>query len=106
MGLTGELAGGSQADYLSGLLIGHEVAALAEMLRQQGELPRIVLCGDDTLCQRYLLTLRHYGLGTPEQARNATERGLWHLAVCAGLVPGADASPAATATPASTQETP
>ena len=112
LGLTGELAGGSQADYLSGLLIGHEVAALADMLRQQGELPRIVLCGDDTLCQRYLLALHHYGLGTPEQARNATERGLWHLAVCAGLVPGADASTAgsppanAAATPASTQETP
>lgn len=86
LGLTGELAPGSQADYLSGLLIGHEVASLADMLRQQGEQPRIVLCGEPALCQRYIQALRHYGLGTPEQAQDATERGLWHLAVSAGLV--------------------
>ncbi|MGW9064956.1 2-dehydro-3-deoxygalactonokinase [Achromobacter animicus] len=86
LGLTGELAPESQADYLSGLLIGHEVAALAEMLRQQGELPHIVLCGEPALCKRYLLAMQHYGLGAPEQAQNATERGLWHLAICAGLV--------------------
>jgi len=86
LGLTGELPSTSQADYLSGLLIGHEIAALAQMLREQGELPRIVLCGDPALCQRYILAMQHYGLGTPEQAQNATERGLWHLAVCAGLV--------------------
>ncbi len=86
LGLTGELAATSQADYLSGLLIGHEIAALAQMLHEQGERPRIVLCGDPALCQRYILAMQHYGLGTPEQARNATERGLWHLAVCAGLV--------------------
>lgn len=86
LGLTGELAPASQADYLSGLLIGHEVASLADMLRQQGELPRIVLCGESALCQRYIVAMQHYGLDTPDQARNATERGLWHLAVCAGLV--------------------
>ena len=86
LGLTGELPSTSQADYLSGLLIGHEIAALAQMLREQGEQPRIVLCGDPALCQRYILAMQHYGLGTPEQAQNATERGLWHLAVCAGLV--------------------
>ncbi|MNJ78163.1 hypothetical protein D3C77_758370 [compost metagenome] len=45
-----------------------------------------MLCGDPALCQRYILAMQHYGLGTPEQAQNATERGLWHLAVCAGLV--------------------
>ncbi|KGD90468.1 2-dehydro-3-deoxygalactonokinase [Achromobacter sp. RTa] len=86
LGLTGELAPESQADYLSGLLIGHEIATLAEMLRQQGEQPRIVLCGEPALCRRYIQAMRHYGLGTPEQAQDATERGLWHLAVSAGLV--------------------
>ena len=52
-GLTGELAPASQADYLSGLLIGHEIAALAALLRAQGQAPRIVLCGEPALCERY-----------------------------------------------------
>ena len=87
LGLTGELAPASQADYLSGLLIGHEIAALAALLRAQGQAPRIVLCGEPALCERYTLAMTHYGLGAPEQAQNATERGLWHLALAAGLVP-------------------
>jgi len=86
LGLTGALTPAASPDYLSGLLIGHEIAALAEMLRQQGAMPRLVLCGDDALCERYRLALDHYGLGTPAQARHATERGLWHLALAAGLV--------------------
>ena len=57
------------------------------MLRAQGQAPRIVLCGEPALCERYTLAMTHYGLGAPEQAQNATERGLWHLALAAGLVP-------------------
>src|SRR5690606_42027829 len=58
----GELAPAAQPDYLSALLIGHEIAALAELLRHSGGQPRIVLCGDAELCQRYDAALRHYGL--------------------------------------------
>jgi len=87
LGLTGELPPESQADYLSGLLIGHEIAALADMpRRQETGLSRIVLCGDLALCQRYTLALRYYGLGEPVLAEHATERGLWHVALSAGLV--------------------
>jgi 2-dehydro-3-deoxygalactonokinase len=92
LGLTGELAPASQADYLSGLLIGHEIAALAALLRAQGQAPRIVLCGEPALCERYTLAMTHCGLGAPEQAQNATERGLWHLALAAGLVPSSSIS--------------
>ena len=34
LGLAGELSGTAQSDYLSGLLIGHEFVALAQLLRQ------------------------------------------------------------------------
>ena len=53
---------------------------------------RIVLCGEPALCERYTLAMTHYGLGAPEQAQNATERGLWHLALAAGLVPSSSIS--------------
>ena len=49
--------------------------------------PHRPLCGEPALCERYTLAMTHYGLGAPEQAQNATERGLWHLALAAGLVP-------------------
>ncbi|GAB1576203.1 2-dehydro-3-deoxygalactonokinase [Bordetella petrii] len=94
LGLAGELAPAAQPDYLSGLLIGHEIAALAELLRHSGGQPRIVLCGDAELCQRYDAALRHYGLDAPALARHATERGLYHLARDAGLVAAAPAQPA------------
>lgn len=86
LGLTGALPPASQADYLSGLLIGHEIAALAALLRREGEPPRIVLCGEPALCRRYALALRHYGLPAPALAEQATERGLWRLALMAGLI--------------------
>ncbi|QBK04859.1 2-dehydro-3-deoxygalactonokinase [Hylemonella gracilis] len=86
LGLTGALPPTSQADYLSGLLIGHEVTALAGLLRARQARPRILLCGEADLCQRYTLALRHHGLPEPTLAQQATERGLWRLALAAGLV--------------------
>jgi 2-dehydro-3-deoxygalactonokinase len=86
LGLTGALAPAAQADYLSGLLIGHEIAALAGLLRARQARPRILLCGEPELCQRYTLALRHHGLPEPALAAHATERGLWRLALAAGLV--------------------
>lgn len=87
LGLTGQLDGGAQADYLSGLLIGHEVASVLALQRAAGPLPRIVLCGQEDLCQRYVQALRLHGADDLELAPHATERGLWHLAQAAGLVP-------------------
>ena len=91
LGLTGELDGGAQADYLSGLLIGYEVDSLLRMARSTGALPRIVLCGQEALCHRYALALAHYGADPAELAPQATERGLWQLAQAAGLVRAATA---------------
>lgn len=89
LGLTGALPSTSQADYLSGLLIGHEIAALAGLLRARHARPRILLCGESDLCRRYTLALRHHDLPEPTLAEQATERGLWRLALAAGLVEAA-----------------
>lgn len=84
LGLTGELDAQAQPDYLSGLLIGHEIAALKKIYPQLP--PRLVLIGDAALCRRYQLALELYGLGQPSIASQATETGLWVLAQHAGLL--------------------
>jgi 2-dehydro-3-deoxygalactonokinase len=86
LGLTGTLPPTAQADYLSGLLIGHEIAALADLLRARQARPRFLLCGEPDLCRRYTLALRHHDLPEPTLAAQATERGLWRMALAAGLV--------------------
>ena len=89
LGLTGDLSATAQADYLSGLLIGHELAALANAQRQRrnsAHLPAVVLIGSGPLCVRYDRALQACGFGAASVAEHATERGLWQLALAAGLV--------------------
>ncbi|MNI33766.1 2-keto-3-deoxy-galactonokinase [compost metagenome] len=90
LGLTGELSASAQVDYLSGLLIGHELTALAAALRRRRcsvHLPSVVLIGNTQLCSRYSRALDACGFARVTLAEQATERGLWQLAVAAGLVP-------------------
>jgi 2-dehydro-3-deoxygalactonokinase len=84
LGLTGQLPASSQADYLSGILVGHEIAALAKHYRRRPS--HIVLCGEPDLCRRYALALQHYDFPVPATAEQATVHGLWQIAVAAGLV--------------------
>jgi 2-dehydro-3-deoxygalactonokinase len=81
LGLTGELAADQQPDYLSGLLIGHELAGLPASART---IP-IILVGAAPLCARYQRALALCGFARVSLAQEATERGLWQLAVAAGL---------------------
>ena len=81
LGLTGELAPDEQPDYLSGLLIGHELAGLP----QQAKHKPIVLVGAADLCARYQRALALCGFVHVSLAQEATARGLWQLAVAAGL---------------------
>ena len=57
LGLTGALAPTAQADYLSGLLIGHEMVSLARIYPPAppagGSPMPLVLCGEADLCRRY-----------------------------------------------------
>ncbi|WP_223508042.1 MULTISPECIES: 2-dehydro-3-deoxygalactonokinase [unclassified Pseudomonas] len=89
LGLTGELSAIAQADYLSGLLIGHELTALANAQRRRRNsvhLPSIILIGNTQLCARYSRALDACGFARVTLAEQATERGLWQLALAAGLV--------------------
>ena len=89
LGLTGELSPTAQADYLSGLMIGHELAALASAQRRRRNnpnLPSIILIGNAQLCARYRRALDACGFATVTLAEQATERGLWQLALAAGLL--------------------
>ena len=89
LGLTGELAPTAQADYLSGLMIGHELAALATVQhrrRNSVHLPSIILIGNAQLCARYGRALDACGFARVTLAEQATERGLWQLALAAGLI--------------------
>jgi 2-dehydro-3-deoxygalactonokinase len=94
LGLVGELAAEAQADYLSGLLIGHEIAALAQLGERPEPSEPIVRVGDGELCERYRRALAAFGHAPAAIAAGATERGLWRIAVAAGLAGDAARSPA------------
>lgn len=91
LGLTGELDGAAQAEYLSGVLIGHEIAALAATRQTAGlnPAPRIILIGDEQLCERYRKVLALHAMTTVNIAAAATEHGLWQIASQAGLLSSA-----------------
>lgn len=88
--LTGKLSAEEQADYLSGLLIGHEIAALpvleADTDSPARELLPVLLAGEPSLCMLYqrALAAKHYTKVT--LVADATAHGLWQIAVQAGLV--------------------
>jgi len=89
-GLTGELTPEEQADYLSGLLIGHEIAALpvldVDTDSPAKDLLPILLAGEPSLCLRYqhALAAKHYTRVTI--VADATAHGLWQIAAQADLV--------------------
>jgi 2-dehydro-3-deoxygalactonokinase len=89
LGLTAQLRGDEQPDYLSGLLIGHELAGLESLLAARGtslagEMLRLV--GNGALCERYRLALAEFGCPDAAIVDTSAERGLWRIAVAAGLV--------------------
>jgi len=87
LGLTGQLSADAQPDYLSGLLIGHELASLAAMQNSlHPQLPAVILLGGEQLCARYSRGLKACGFTQVTVAEQATERGLWQVASNAGLL--------------------
>jgi 2-dehydro-3-deoxygalactonokinase len=88
LGLTGGLAPELLGDYLSGLLIGHELVAGLAASGRDGAAP-LVLVGDPTLCRRYAQALEQFGARAGALLDNTAPRGLWAFARAAGLLPTA-----------------
>lgn len=81
LGLFERLAPEQLPDYLSGLLIGHE---MAHELAARAPGP-LALIGDPLLCQRYALALGRFGVTAPLQLDNTAPAGLWRLAQGMGI---------------------
>lgn len=87
LGLFGELPGAGIADYLSGLLIGAEIAAgRAFAARHAAAAHATWLLGTSELCARYASALALCGIDARTGPADAAAHGLWRLANDAGLV--------------------
>ena len=81
-GLMGTRSADELPDFLSGLLVGAEIASA----RLRGAPPAVTLLGEDALCERYAAALALADVAVQRAAPEATTRGQWRVAVAAGLV--------------------
>ena len=89
LGLTGRWPAEALGDYLSGLLIGHEVhAGLADDATEGDTESPLVLVGEAALCVRYARALQHAHRLNVSVLDNTAAAGLWDMAASAGLVRG------------------
>lgn len=83
LGLTKQMPHSVLKDFLSGLLIGHEV--VSAMSRVSAEAP-LALIGDGTLCARYANAMSMLGRAPAMQLGNTAPAGLFNFAMAAGLI--------------------
>ena len=87
LALTGELAPDGVADYLSGVLLGAEIAAARLWMERSGARNlSITLIGEAMLCERYRLAMATAKIEARIGPVDAAARGLWRLAQQAGMV--------------------
>ncbi len=87
LALTGALAPEGVADYLSGLLLGAEVAAARGWAQGDGvEEGTVTLVGDAALCERYRRALALAGFAVAAGPPDAAARGMWRIARQAGIL--------------------
>jgi 2-dehydro-3-deoxygalactonokinase len=84
-GLMGQVAPEGLPNYLSGILIGLEVASATAEDDSASRNQAITLIGDDGLCERYGIALELAGLVWQRSADDATTHGQWLIAKAAGL---------------------
>lgn len=87
LGVTGRAPSSDLADYLSGLLVGHELRAGLQWRADAGlaQAP-LALVGSPVLCQRYALALQRFKATAPLLLDNTAPAGLYHLARAAGMI--------------------
>lgn len=87
LGVTEKMSGAELANYLSGLLIGHELKAGLNWRRLAGltQAP-LVLIGEPDLCRRYENALAIFDIHNALVLANTAPAGLWNLAKAAKLV--------------------
>jgi 2-dehydro-3-deoxygalactonokinase len=85
LGLFGELPESGTASYLSGLLIGSEIAEALDCL-EQAPGAEITVIGSSDLPERYLLAIAEAGLAARQAADDAGARGLFLIARAAALI--------------------
>jgi 2-dehydro-3-deoxygalactonokinase len=86
LGLTGRLPPASLADYLSGLLIGHELVSGLTGNDGATQVP-LIMIGAPALCERYAYALKYLGRSVSAVLDNTAPVGLWNFARAAGLLP-------------------
>lgn len=89
--LTGRLAAEQVDDYISGLMIGAEVASWARDRPASGGSPgagpaEVLLCGAPELCRRYQRALHQLGADAPVVGGDVVTHGLRSIALAAGLL--------------------
>lgn len=85
--MTGQLTPDQVEDYLSGLLIGHELAGIATSWLGDTTNP-ILLCGNPKLNDRYRRALETLDIPVELGVGNCAAAGMWHVADVTGLIHG------------------
>jgi 2-dehydro-3-deoxygalactonokinase len=80
-GLMGQWEAQRLPDFLSGILLGSEIASALV----GSPLKAVSLLGDEPLCQRYAAAFGQFGIACQSVAEEATTRGQWLIARAAGL---------------------
>jgi 2-dehydro-3-deoxygalactonokinase len=83
--MTGRLDPAQVDDYLSGLLIGHELAGVGTSWLG-AEPAHVLLCGDANLNDRYRRALERRGVDVTLAGAYAAPAGMWRVALATGLV--------------------
>ncbi|MBV0912782.1 2-dehydro-3-deoxygalactonokinase [Anianabacter salinae] len=82
--LFGQIAEGGVADYLSGVLIGSEIAG---QMQRETRARTVVVIGGDALAARYVTALGLAGIDSSTLPEDTVAMGHFHIARTAGLLP-------------------